>query len=66
MSKSSEDDNLASKLDKAEEVLRLVLVQRITVAGAIADQIFRLGFDHVEVEAGGLPGGGDIVSRITR
>jgi hypothetical protein len=25
--------------------------QRIAVIGAIADQILRLGFDHVEVEA---------------
>jgi len=26
-------------------------IQRIAVIGAIADQILRLGFDHVEVEA---------------
>jgi hypothetical protein len=25
-------------------------IQRIAVIGAIADQVFRLGFDHVEVE----------------
>ena len=28
-----------------------LFIQRIAVIGAIADQILRLGFDHVEVEA---------------
>src|ERR1700738_1964504 len=32
-------------------VVSQLLVQRIAVIGAIADQILRLGFDHVEVEA---------------
>ena len=106
LSKSSEEDNEAGELDKAEEVLSVVFpadedatlplypgeepldepashvtaqpspilrgrldaigtmrcdhlnavvsqlpIQRIAVIGAIADQILRLGFDHIEVEA---------------
>src|SRR6266498_6132370 len=37
--------------DHFDAVLSQLLIQRIAVIGAIADQILRLGFDHVEVEA---------------
>ena len=37
--------------DHRDAVSSQYLVQRIAVIGAIADQILRLGFDHVEVEA---------------
>ena len=37
--------------DHLNAVVSQLLIQRIAVVGAIADQILRLGFDHVEVEA---------------
>jgi hypothetical protein len=37
--------------DHLNAVVSQLLIQRIAGIGAIADQIFRLGFDHVEVEA---------------
>ena len=37
--------------DHLNAVVSQLLIQRIAVIGAIADQILRLGFDHVEVEA---------------
>ncbi len=37
--------------DHLNAVVSQFLMQRIAVTGAIADQILRLGFDHVEVEA---------------
>jgi hypothetical protein len=37
--------------DHLDAGLSQLLIQRIAVIGAIADQILRLGFDHVEVEA---------------
>jgi len=36
--------------DHLDAVLSQLRIQRIAVIGAIANQIFRLGFDHVEVE----------------
>src|SRR5215468_653746 len=36
--------------DHLNAVLSQLRIQRIAVIGAIADQVFRLGFDHVEVE----------------
>jgi hypothetical protein len=36
--------------DHLDAVLSQLRIQRIAVIGAIADQVFRLGFDHVEVE----------------
>src|SRR5262249_6112975 len=40
----------AMRRDHLDAVLSQLRIQRIAVIGAIADQIFRLGFDHVEVE----------------
>src|SRR5437588_7515209 len=37
--------------DHLDAVLAQLLIEWIAVVGAIADQIFRLGLDHVEVEA---------------
>jgi hypothetical protein len=37
--------------DHLNAVVSQLLIQRIPVIGAIADQILRLGFDHVEVKA---------------
>ena len=37
--------------DHLNAVVAQLLIQRIAVIGAIADQILGLGFDHVEVEA---------------
>ncbi len=37
--------------DHLNAVVSQFLILRIAVIGAIADQILRLGFDHVEVEA---------------
>src|SRR4029077_6172386 len=37
--------------DHLNAVVSQLLIQRIAVMGVIADQILRLGFDHVEVEA---------------
>src|SRR5205809_5934871 len=37
--------------DHLDAVLTQLLIEWIAVVGAIADQIFRLGLDHVEVEA---------------
>jgi hypothetical protein len=37
--------------DHLDAVSTQFLIQRIAVVGAITDQILRLGFDHVEVEA---------------
>jgi hypothetical protein len=37
--------------DHLNAVVSQLLIQRIAVIGAIADQILRFGFDHVEVEA---------------
>ena len=36
--------------DHLNAVVSQLLIQRIAVVGAIADQILRLGFDHVEVD----------------
>jgi hypothetical protein len=36
--------------DHLDAVFSQVRIQRIAVIGAIADQVFRLGFDHVEIE----------------
>jgi hypothetical protein len=44
------DEDSTLPLDPGEEATQL-LIQRIAVVGAITDQILRLGFDHVEVEA---------------
>jgi hypothetical protein len=37
--------------DHLDAILSQRLVQWIAVIGAIANQVLRLGFDHVEVEA---------------
>jgi len=37
--------------DHLDAVSAQLLVQGIAVVGAVTDQILRLGFDHVEVEA---------------
>ena len=37
--------------DHLDAILAQLLIQRIAIVGAISNQIFRLGFDHVEVEA---------------
>ena len=37
--------------DHLDAVSTQLLIQRIAIVGAITDQILRLGFDHVEVEA---------------
>ena len=37
--------------DHLDATLTQFLIQRIAVVGAISDQIFGLGFDHVEIEA---------------
>jgi hypothetical protein len=36
--------------DHLDAVLPQLRIQRIAVVGAIADQVFGLGFNHVEVE----------------
>src|SRR5215475_5472551 len=41
----------AMRRDHLDAVLAQLLVEWIAVVGAIADQILRLGLDHVEVEA---------------
>ena len=37
--------------DHLDTISSQFLVERIAVIGTVADQVFRLGFDHVEVEA---------------
>jgi hypothetical protein len=37
--------------DHFDAISAQLLVKRITVVGKIANQVFRVGFDHVEVEA---------------
>ena len=39
------------RCDHLDAVSSQLLIQRIAVIGAISNQIFRLGFDHVEIEA---------------
>ena len=41
----------AVRRDHLDAVVAQLLIERIAVIGAIADQILGLGFDHVEVEA---------------
>jgi hypothetical protein len=36
--------------DHLDAVLSRLRIQRIAVIGTIADQLFRVGFDHAEVE----------------
>ena len=37
--------------DHLNAVVSQLFIQRVAIIGPIADQILRLGFDHVEVEA---------------
>jgi hypothetical protein len=56
--------------DHLDAVLSQLLIEWIAVVGAIADQILRLGLDHVEVEALGsnifdIPNDGLVSKAIT-
>ena len=48
--KMPEEDNEAGELDKATKLWAWV-IQRIAVVSMIPDQVLRLGFDHIKVEA---------------
>ena len=51
VAKGELDGPVAFSRDHLDAVSTQLLIQRIAVVGAITDQILRLGFDHVEVEA---------------